>query len=115
MSTQALSEENWEFQGNIILNARATPQIRLDTLTSPLGTTALMKIYQDSSLIITKELVPDNLYHSLPEMGMDDTSTSFLYVIEGLPAVTGNGVLGISIRINQESFLRVSDTLLITN
>ncbi len=115
LSTQALSEENWEFYGELTLNTRATPQVRLDTLTSPLGSTVLMKIYQGSSLIITKELTPDNLYHALPEMGADNTPTTFLYVIEGVPLVTGNGVLGLSIRVNQESFLRVSDTLLITN
>lgn len=115
LSNQALSEENWEFYGELTLNTRGTPQIRLDTLTSPLGGSALMKIYQGSSLIITKELTPDNLYHALPEMGVDNTSTTFLYVIEGVPSVTGNGVLGLSMRINQESFLRVSDTLLITN
>jgi len=80
-----------------------------------LGGSALMKIYQGSSLIITKELTPDNLYHALPEMGADNTPTTFSYVIEGVPLVTGNGVLGLSIRVNQESFLRVSDTLLITN
>ena len=115
LSTQALSEENWEFYGELTLNTRATPQVRLDTLTSPLGSTVLMKIYQGSSLIITKELTPDNLYHALPEMGADNTPTTFSYVIEGVPLVTGNGVLGLSIRVNQESFLRVSDTLLITN
>lgn len=107
----------WKFEGTFDLNT-FIPNLRFrtDVISPPLGVDAIVKVWDESDVLLVNQSIPDSLDSIvLGNLGVINQNKTYRYEISGVAASTGSAELKFSLRSSHTLDVSISDTILITN
>ena len=116
ISPESVNAGQWILNGTLELHT-AVQDCRLttDTLTSPLGITNHIEIYDGVNLIFNSPIAAVQEYISIPNIGALNVTKNYTFKVKGIAASTGNGVIKLTLSGDNIDKTSISDTLIVVD